>query len=159
MNILKSKVLTIGFTLVATGLLIASCKPADETKPQPPAPAVTNAPAAAATVIPAVETNAPAAATNAPLVIAIEKAREHIGEEATVRGEVSDVHVTQKGDVFLNFGGKHPNAVFTAVCFKSAIPSEQLTALKGQTISVSGKIKEYNGQVEIVLNSADQISK
>jgi len=39
------------------------------------------------------------------------------------------------------------------------IPADQLTALNGKTISVTGPIKEYNGQVEIVLESADQILK
>ena len=152
MKIRKLKQFTSGLAFGISVLLMASCKPAEETKPQ--AVAGTNS-APAATPIAA--TNAPA--TNAPVHIGPTKAREHIGEQVTVRGLVSDVHVTQKGDVFLNFGGKFPNSVFSAVCFKSAIPTEQLTALKGKTIAVSGKVKDYNGQVEIVLESAEQITQ
>jgi hypothetical protein len=158
MNILKSGSLGAGLVLITGVFLIASCKPAEETKPAPPPATATNPPPVGVPVTPE-EVNGAPTPTNTAAPITPAQAREHIGDQATVRGEVSDVHVTQKGDVFLNFGGKHPNAVFTAVCFKSALPSEELTALKGQTISVSGKIKEYNGQVEIILNSADQISK
>jgi len=144
MNILKLKPLIIG---VST-LLIVSCKPAEETKPQPPA-AITNAPVVIA----------PPAVTNTPVLIGPTKARDYVGKEATVKGLVSDVHVSAKGDVFLNFGGKFPNSVFSAVCFQGAIPTPTLTALKGKTISVTGKIKDYNGQVEIVLESLDQITQ
>lgn len=152
---LKSPGLIACFVVGASALLIASCKPAEETKPTPTAPAATNPPPVASVVV---ETNAPVS-TNAPVLISAAKARDYIGKEATVRGQVTDVHITQKGDVFLNFGGKYPNSVFTAACFQGAIPADQLRVLKGQTISVTGKIKEYNGQVEIVLSSMDQISK
>jgi DNA/RNA endonuclease YhcR with UshA esterase domain len=138
--------------LVGVAVIVASCKPSGDNKSQTPAPIATNTPVVVAT-------NTPAASTNVAIVIAPTKAREHIGEQATVIGVVSDVHVTPKGDVFLNFGGKFPNMIFTAVSFKNAIPAVQLMALKGRRISVSGKIKEYNGQVEIVLDSMEQISK
>lgn len=156
MNMLKSKLVVVTVISAAMALLITACKPAEEATPQSPAPAVTNV---APIIEPVASTNVPVSTNTPAAFLTPAQAREHIGEQATVRGEVSDVHVTQKGDVFMNFGGKHPNSVFTAVCFKSAIPSEQLTALKGKTISVSGKIKEYNGQVEIVLESASQISE
>jgi hypothetical protein len=149
MNIAKLKQAGNSLTLATALFIFASCKPAEETKPEPLAPAITNAPVAVEPVV----------TTNAPILIGPTKARDHIGKTATVRGVVTDVQVSQKGDVFLNFGGKYPNAVFTAVCFQNAIPTDQLTALKGKTISVSGKIKDYNGQVEIVLESADQISR
>lgn len=155
MNILKSKSPITGFVLGASVFLIASCQPTEETKPTPPAPAVTNPPPVAA-ISP--ETNTPAV-TNTPILIGPTKARDYIGKEVTVRGQVTDVHISQKGDVFLNFGGKYPNIIFTAACFQGAIPADQLKVLKGQTISVTGKVKEYNGQVEIVLTSTDQISK
>lgn len=151
MNILASKPLHRSAAIALAALTIISCKPAEEAKPQPVAPVITNTP-------PVPEPAAPAA-TNAPVVIGPTKARDYIGKEVTVRGVVSDVHLSQKGDVFLNFGGKFPNSVFSAVCFKSAIPTDQLTPLKGKTISVSGKVKDYNGQVEIVLESVDQISQ
>ena len=138
-------------------LLLPACTP-KEVKPD--APATNASPVVAVPVAPA--SNAPAVATNlvpAAGVLAPEEAKNHVGEMATVRGKVFDVHVSQKGDVFINIGGKHPNAPFKVVCFKQAIPTDQLKALDGQTISVRGKLKDYNGQVEIVLETADQIVK
>jgi DNA/RNA endonuclease YhcR with UshA esterase domain len=153
MKISISNSLMLGAALV----FVASCKPAEKTtiapvtnNPPPVAPAVTNQ---------AVATNAAVAPAMSDKPIAPEEARNHIGETVTVKGKISDVHVTQKGDVFINFGGKFPNVTFTAVSFQGAIPAEQLTPLNGKTISVSGKIKEYNGQVEIVLESPEQILK
>lgn len=151
MNKTRSKLFLRGAAVLLTALIIVACKPAEQTQPQPTAPVLTNAPAVPEPVAPPV--------TNVPVVIGPTKARDYIGKEVTVRGVVSDVHLSQKGDVFLNFGGKFPNSVFSAVCFKSAIPTDQLTPLKGKTIAVTGKVKDYNGQVEIVLESADQISQ
>lgn len=154
MQISISRLLVGVLALGATLVLITACKP-KEAAPASTIPApITNSPPAAAV---AVTTTPPA--TNAPIVIAPIDARKHIGNTVTVRGLVADVKVTQKGDVFLNFGGKYPNVYFTAVCFQGAIPTAELTALRGKTISVTGKIKDYNGQVEIVLDSADQIGK
>ena len=142
--------------LPVTLLFAPACKPKEEAKtPAVPVPAA----AAPSTPVPVVVvTNAPVA-TNTPIVIAPELARQHIGDTVTVRGKVANVHVTAKGDVFVNFGGKYPNATFTAACFQGAIPADQLKLLNGKTISVTGKVKDYNGQVEIVLESADQIGK
>ncbi len=132
-------------------LLNTGCKPKK--------PAVVETPSAPAPATPAtnsvVETKpAPAGTTITP-----EEAGNHIGKIMTVRGKVDRVHVSQKGDVFIDMGGKHPNATFTAICFKQVIPTAQLEPLAGKTISISGKIKEYNGKVEIILESADQIAE
>jgi hypothetical protein len=142
------------FWAVSALLTIAvSCTPSDrppEPIPKPSSVARPSTPAAMTNTI---------AVTAAPAAITPGEARQHMGERVTVRGKVADVHVTQKGDVFLNFGGKYPQAVFTAVCFGGAIPATQLTPLNGKTISVTGRIREYSGQVEIVLKSEDQIAK
>lgn len=144
-------IFTLGF------VVFASCKPKEETKIPTPAPTNDTTPPTVA------QTNAteesPSKVTLPPGVIAPEDAKNHIGEMTTVKGKVDRVYVSQKGDVFIDMGGKRPNAAFTAVCFKQAIPTVQLQALDGKIISVKGKIKEYQGKVEIVLEKADQISQ
>ena len=146
------KVSTRWLALAAASIFIASCKPKE---PAANPPATNSTPAVASAV-----TNVPEIKVEKPVInITPQEAKNHIGETAIVKGKVFDVHVTQKGDVFLNFGGKYPNSVFTAGCFQGAIPAEELKALNGKLISVKGEIKEYNGQVEIVLESVEQIMK
>ena len=94
-----------------------------------------------------------------PGVLSPEEARNHVGEIATVRGKVYRVYASQKGDVFIDIGGRHPNAPFTAVCFQQKIPTAFLQELNDQIISVRGKITEYQGKVEIVLENEKQISR
>jgi hypothetical protein len=135
------------FALAAAGLICAACNKTEQS-PQPPL--VTNAPAVAA---PKVLTN------SAPVIISALEAKAHVGEVATVTGKVFGVHVTQKGDVFLNIGAVHPNQPFTAVCFQGAIPADDLKKFDGKTVKVTEEIKDYNGQIEIVLERANQISE
>src|SRR5260221_7231745 len=138
--------------LFAAGLVCAGCK--KEEAPAPPAPVVTNAPV----VVP--PTNAPVTATNpvSAAVLTPLQAKDHIGEEATVRGQVFGVHITAKGDAFINVGAAFPDQPFTAVCFQGAIPADDLKKLDCKTVSFKGKIKDHNGQTEIILDLAAQIS-
>ena len=136
-------------------LVLAACSP----KENPPTVSATNAPPSVAASMPAPVTNsAPSSAVAADIVLTPEEAKQHVGEVATVRGKVFGVSVSQKGDVFINIGGNRP-APFTAICFKQAIATDQLKALDGQTISVRGKIKDYNGQIEVILEREEQILK
>lgn len=145
--------------IFALGFLVfASCKPKEETKIPTPVPTNDITPSSAVAQTNAKE-ESPSKVTLPSGVIAPEDAKNHIGETATVKGKVDRVYVSQKGDVFIDMGGKRPNAAFTAVCFKQAIPTVQLQDLDGKIISVKGKIKEYQGKVEIVLEKADQISQ
>jgi len=156
MNMIQG--LKIVFALTFTGLLCTACQK-EETAP---APATTNAPVVAAPVptnaaVPALTTNVPATNAVTTVVLTPQEAKAHIGEEATVRGEVFGVHITAKGDAFINVGAAYPDAPFTAVCFQGAIPADDLKKLEGKTVSFKGKIKEHNGSVEIILDSAEQI--
>jgi hypothetical protein len=154
MNNFKFQILRVASVCAMSFFLFSACKP----KEQPVASPVSSAPEA---------TNPPAAgesATNVseaqvPGTISPEDAKNYVGKTVTVRGKVDRVYVSQKGDIFIDMGGKHPNAAFTAVCFQQAIPAAQLQTFNGQTISVKGTIKNYQGKVEIVLTSADQISQ
>jgi RecG-like helicase len=132
---------------LVTGLICSAC---NKTEPSPQPSVVTNAPVAAP---PKVVT------TNAPIKLSAQEAKAHVGEVATVTGKVASFRVTQKGDVFLNIGGTYPNQPFTAVCFQAAIPADDLKKFVGKTVKVTGEIKDYNGQIEIVLERASQISE
>jgi hypothetical protein len=148
--------------LLATVLICGGCN--KETAS--PAAAITNEIPAAP---PAIDAQKSAVASNALAVVTTntasvpvlspEQAKAHVGEMATVRGKVFGVHETAKGDVFINIGGAFPNAPFTAVCFQGAIPAEDLKKLLNKTVSIKGKIKDHNGQIEIILDSADQIGE
>ncbi len=132
-------------------LLTIGCKPKESV--------VVQAPVAPTEIAPPTNAVAETKPGPAATIITPEDAGNHIGKTMTVRGKVDRVHVSQKGDVFIDMGGKHPNATFTAICFKQVIPTAQLEQLSGKTISITGKIKEYNGKVEIILESADQIAE
>jgi DNA/RNA endonuclease YhcR with UshA esterase domain len=87
-----------------------------------------------------------------------DQAKGHIGERATVVGVVSQVSTSRGGTTFLNFGGRYPNHVFTAVIFRSAasqFPEPQ--RWEGKRVSVAGSIQLYRGKPEIVLNSSTQL--
>ena len=143
-------------TAAAISLLSACGEPKQEAPPvsaQPSAaaPVATNVP-------PAPSTNVPAA-PSVPAAISAKEAKDHVGEVATVKGKVFRVYQSKKGDVFIDVDGKYPDAPFTVVCFKEAVPTQELKKLEGKTIAFTGKIKEYNGRVEILLESADQIAE
>src|SRR5256885_9293004 len=87
------------------------------------------------------------------------EAAKHIGETASVTDKVEDAYQAKGGNVFLNLGGKHPNEAFAVF-----IPASNASAFKdvkiyeGKTVTVSGKIVEYQGKPEIVVKSPAQIT-
>ena len=42
------------------------------------------------------------------------EAAKHVGETATVADKVANVFESKAGNIFLNFGARYPNQVFTA---------------------------------------------
>ena len=152
----SNRELNLGIALLAVGLIFSGCGKNDPT----PAPLpVTNQAVAVTPKAADPATNVVTKIDAAAKFLTPEQAKDHVGETTTVRGKVFGIHVSQKGDVFMNIGGEHPNAPFTAVCFQQAIPAEKLKAFDGKTVSIKGKIKDYKGTIEIVLDAADQISE
>ena len=91
-----------------------------------------------------------------------EEAKNHIGEDASVRGLIEQVSFSQKGHAFLNFGGRYPQHVFTGFVPAQSVGDvgEQfLKSLAGNQIAVTGKIELYKGRPEIVISSSAQIIK
>jgi DNA/RNA endonuclease YhcR with UshA esterase domain len=91
--------------------------------------------------------------------IAAAEAKNHIGQNVTVEGVVSEVHHVQSGRATLiDMGGTYPNNTFTAVIFKDDFNKfPNVDSLAGKTIDVTGQIKEYRGRPEILLKDAGQI--
>lgn len=91
-------------------------------------------------------------------VISWQDAAEHYGETCTVEGKIVATHNSGKA-CFLNF---HPNwrEYFTAVIFASAFnqfPPNPEGHYRGKRVRVTGRIKQYKGKPEIILNSPSQI--
>lgn len=89
------------------------------------------------------------------------QARDHIGETATVCGHVADTRYLDSGShvTFLNFDKPYPNHTFTAF-----IPADSRAKIgtpekdyKDKDICVTGKIQDYRGKPEIVVNEPQQI--
>lgn len=97
------------------------------------------------------ETNTPA------LTIGAAQASDYIGKQVTVTGVV--VQVTVKPSItFLNFDKNYPNSPFCAIIrSRNTNEFENVTALKGKTVAVKGKVIDYNGKTEMELTGKSQL--
>ena len=89
-------------------------------------------------------------------------AASHVGEEATVCGEVTGAKYSshrQRKPTFIDFGPPHPNQLFTALIWGEYRDSFDYVpeSLLGKTICVSGTITEYKGKAEIKVSAPSQI--
>ena len=106
-----------------------------------------------ATAIPsrADETNAPATTIGAA------QAEDFIGKQVTVTGVVAQVS-SRPGLTFLNFDKPFPKNTFTAlVRDRNTNQFDDLSELKGKTVSVKGKVIEFKGKPEIELTTKSQL--
>jgi hypothetical protein len=86
-------------------------------------------------------------------------AKNHIGEYAAVTGRVAKVYKSKNGTVFFDYCTAYKNCPFSAVVFSSSAASfDSITQYTGQTITLTGDIKSYQGTAEIVIDSPEQIS-
>jgi DNA/RNA endonuclease YhcR with UshA esterase domain len=94
----------------------------------------------------------------ASLKINAAAATNYYDKEMIVTGKV--VQVTIRPTVtFLNLDKKYPNSPFEVVIFHghSSFYGDA-NALKGKSIEIKGKIKNYNDKPEIVLDSTNQLT-
>jgi hypothetical protein len=87
---------------------------------------------------------------------------DHIGEEATVCGEVTGAKFSshrKRKPTFIDFGPPHPNHVFTALIWGEFRDKFDYMpeSLLGKTICVSGTITEHKGRPEIKVSEPSQI--
>jgi DNA/RNA endonuclease YhcR with UshA esterase domain len=89
-------------------------------------------------------------------------AANRVGETATVCGTVASAKFaagSRAQPTFLDLEKPYPNAPFTAVIFGSdrAKFGTPETSLRGRRVCVTGQIRDYRGQPEIILNDPSQI--
>ena|ERR1700730_10163621 len=90
------------------------------------------------------------------------EAKDHVGEIATVCGDVASTHYapsTKGQPTFLNLDKPYPNPVFTILIWgsnrsKFGTPENDY---KGKHVCATGKITEYRGAPEIVAESPGQL--
>jgi hypothetical protein len=90
------------------------------------------------------------------------EAKDHVGELATVCGDVASTHYapsTKGQPTFLNLDKPYPNPVFTILIWgsnrsKFGTPENEF---KGKRVCATGKITEYRGAPEIVAIDPTQI--
>lgn len=93
-----------------------------------------------------------------------EEAIQHIGQQVTVCGKVFGGKYLDKSNgtpTLLNIGAAYPNSPFTVVIFgdnRAQFPYKPEDYLDGKNICVTGKVKEYKGKAEIVVEKPEQIS-
>lgn len=89
------------------------------------------------------------------------EAAAHIGERTTVCGKVYNAKfLSPEGPTFLNMGAAYPGNPFTVVIYAKSRDNfsyrpEQL--LEGKNICVTGKVIDYKGKAEIIVNSEADI--
>ena len=94
--------------------------------------------------------------------ISAAEAKNHIGERATVCGEVAGVHYAARSrgnPTFINLDKPYPNQIFTVLIWGSDRPKfgDPEEAYQSKHICVTGKISDYKGVPEIVAYEPEQI--
>ncbi len=106
---------------------------------------------------------APCPAAASDLIIEVEEAAAHVGQDATVCGTVSSAAYlgrTSGTPTFLNLGRPYPDQLFTVVIWGSTrglFEDEPEALFDGRRICVTGRIVEYKGKPQIVVEDPAQI--
>jgi DNA/RNA endonuclease YhcR with UshA esterase domain len=87
------------------------------------------------------------------------EAKNHVDKDVTVEGTVSEVHHAASGRaIFIEIGGRYPSNLFSAVIFKDHFNKfPTVDSLVGKTVDVTGRIKDYRGRAEIILDDPEQL--
>lgn len=98
-------------------------------------------------------TNSPAHAKIGTL-----EATNFYGKEMIVTGKVAQVSL-RPGIVFLNMDKPYPASPFTLVIFPAATNQfGNIRSLKGVSVEVAGKITNFHGKPEMVLEKSNQLT-
>jgi DNA/RNA endonuclease YhcR with UshA esterase domain len=85
------------------------------------------------------------------------EAGKHCQEMCIVTGKVAQVTIRETL-VYLNLDKPYPGTPFTGVIFARATNQfGDLSKLKGKDVEIKGRVEDYRGKVQIVLNSTNQL--
>ncbi|MDP2741668.1 MAG: thermonuclease family protein [bacterium] len=87
-------------------------------------------------------------------------AGNYYGKEVIVEGNIVSAYKSGTNTVFLNFEKPYPNSCFTSVIFSSdqyKFVQNPESYYSDKNVRIKGKIKEYQGKPEIILNDPLQI--
>lgn len=94
----------------------------------------------------------------APAVVPAKEAKTKVGETIVVEGRVAEVSKNER-IIRLNLGAKYPKQDFTLVIFPRNFELfPDVEKLDGKTVRASGKVAEYQGRPQIVLERKDQLT-
>lgn len=100
-------------------------------------------------------------ATSFAQTIIPDSAKNYVGKEVTVCGEVKGTYTSKNNQtVFMNFGEDYPNQVFSVIIFADdakKFSENPATSYKFKNICVTGVVKLYKGKPEIVVTETKQI--
>jgi hypothetical protein len=94
--------------------------------------------------------------------ISAAEAKNHVGEKATVCGDVASTHYAARSrgnPTFINLDKPYPNQIFTVLIWGSDRPKfgDPEEAYRGKHICVTGKLSDYKGIPEIIAYEPAQI--
>lgn len=89
-------------------------------------------------------------------VVTPEEATQHEGKQVTVRGKVDGQRTATSGTTFLNFGGRHPNQIFSCRAFAEKFPGG-VPPCEGRTVEVTGQVKMYEGKPTMDLSGPESL--
>lgn len=89
-------------------------------------------------------------------------AKNHVGETATVCGQVASTHFaaqSHRSPTFLNIDAPYPRQIFTALIWGSDRPKfgNPERTYANRRVCVSGRIDIYKGVPEIIVSDPNQI--
>jgi exonuclease VII large subunit len=95
---------------------------------------------------------------NSQTIYTTQDAKDHIGDSVYVKGTVSEIFTSNKGNIFISFDDKYPANSFSVVIFKRN--NIDISTIKvGSILTVCGTINSFNDKPQIILYSQEQIVK
>jgi exonuclease VII large subunit len=93
-------------------------------------------------------------------VISIDEIDSNLGNKVQISEKISQVSYASNGNVYLNIGGKFPRNKLSLVIFKNNIYNfADLKKYENKLVRAKGKISNYKGRMEIVINYNWQIQE